>query len=74
MYHKVERPFSGGGLDRLRGEAINPDQWRTGRRLVDQRFLSPGVATTTPTACGCGRLWVAEIVDHGCTAAKKKAS
>lgn len=66
MLHKVERAFSGGGLTRIRGEAVNPDAWRNGRRLVDQRFISAGAIGTEPIACGCGRLWVETIAEHDC--------
>lgn len=67
LFHRVDRPFSGGGVTRIRGEAVNPDQWRNGRRLVDQRYLSPGAIGVEPVACGCGRHWAEEVQDHDCT-------
>lgn len=68
MFHHVERPFSGGGFDRLRGEAVDVDLWRSGRRLVDQRYLSAGPIGHEPKTCPCGRRWVAEVVEHPCEA------
>ena len=64
--HMVERSFSGDGVIRLRGEAVNPDRWANGKRLIDQRFISAIPVANAPLECDCGRLWVGEIADHAC--------
>ena len=65
MFHKVLRAFDGDGARRITGEAVKPDEYMHGKRLIDQRYISSGSVAKPLTECACGRFWVVEA-EHGC--------
>lgn len=70
-FHKILRGFTGAGLDRVAGEAVQPDEWRNGQRLIEQRMIERKPLASEPTACPCGRLWADEVREHDCPGPKK---
>ena len=54
--HRVQRPVSLAGLDRLPGELIDASEWRTAKSLEVMRYITP-VESCDPIPTSDGRLW-----------------